>query len=220
MRQKSARPPMKKPRGSVDDVDSNLTWDIARLFPAQGTWTDEDYLALIRVVDGFPLAELSCGRLEVLPMPTKTHQLILVYLFKMLEAFTQQHAPGLVLPSGMRLRLGKGKYRDPDVIYMKAEHEDRCHEEHCDGADLVMEIVSGDPKDRERDWEDKPREYARAGIPEYWIVDPDKQLIRVLTLRGKTYEVHGDFGPDARATSVLLPGFAVSVAEMLASGRR
>jgi hypothetical protein len=37
-----------------------------------------------------------------------------------------------------------------------------------------------------------------------------------LTLRGKAYKVHGDFRPGSRATSALLPGFAVAVEEALA----
>jgi len=61
----------------------------------------------------------------------------------------------------------------------------------------------------------KPREYARARIPEYWIIDPEKKLIRVLTLQGQSYHVHGEFGPGSQATSVLWPGFAVSVDAVL-----
>src|SRR5437879_9709886 len=50
------------------------TWEIALLFPAQGTWTEDDYFALDGSYEGFPLVELSNGRLEALPMPTQTHQ--------------------------------------------------------------------------------------------------------------------------------------------------
>jgi Uma2 family endonuclease len=192
------------------------TWEVAFLFPAQGKWTESDYLALDRAYEGWPRIELANGRLEVLPMPTQTHQFILVFLFELLKAFTKAHAPGVVLPSGIRVRLKNGNYREPDLVYMKAEHAHRRHEEHWDGADLVVEIVSPDPKDRQRDWEDKARDYARNGIPEYWILDPQQQLIRVLTLRGKAYRVHGDFGPGTQATSVLLPGFAVAVDAALA----
>ncbi len=199
------------------------TWEIAYLFPAQGTWTEDDYFNLDGIYEGFPLVELSNGRLEVLPMPTQTHQLILVFFFKLLEAFTAVHAPGVVLFAAFKVRLQKGarlQYREPDIMYMKAEHAHRRHDKYWDGADLVMEVVSGDRKDRKRDWEVKTREYARARIPEYWIIDPKKQQIRVLTLEGQTYKVHGDFGPGTVATSVLLPGFAVSVDSVLAAGNQ
>jgi Uma2 family endonuclease len=192
------------------------TWEVAFLFPAQGTWTEEDYFNLDGVYEGIPRIELSNGRLEVLPVPTQSHQLILLFVFKLLEAFTAAHAPGVVLFSGIRVRLKKGAIREPDIVYMKAENAHRRHEKYWDGADLVMEIVSPDSGDRERDLEIKPRVYARGGILEYWIIDPKERRIRVLTLEGKTYKVHGDFGPGSQATSILLPGFAVAVDAALA----
>jgi len=217
----SATRTKRKGSDSFLPADGEPTWEIAYLFPAQGTWTEDDYLALDSVHHGHPLIELSNGRLEVLPMPTQTHQLILAFLYELLKAFTAVHAPGMVLFTGMRVRLQKGtraRFRDPDILYMKAEHAHRRHEKFWDRADLVMEVVSQDPKDRKRDLEVKPREYARAGISEYWIIDPEQRQIRVLTLEGRTYKLHGNFGPGTQATGVLLPGFAVSVDEVLAAG--
>jgi Uma2 family endonuclease len=193
-------------------------WDIAYLYPRQGEWTEEDYLGLDTVCDGFPLVEFSNGRVEVLPMPTQTHQFIVAFFFKLLDAFTAVHAPGIVLFSGLRIRLQKARYRYPDVLYVKAAHAHLRQEKYWRGADLVMEVVSPDPKDRKRDLEIKPREYARAGIAEYWIIDPQERWIRVLTLEGRTYKLHGEFGPGTTATSMLLPAFAVSVDEVFAAG--
>jgi Uma2 family endonuclease len=141
----------------------------------------------------------------------------------LLSAFTEVHAPGVVLSLGMRVRLQKGarpRFRAPDVLYMRAEHARRRHEKFWDGADLVMEVVSPDPKDRKRDLEVKPGEYARAGISEYWIIDPHRRYIRVLTLEGRSYKLHGEFGPGTQATSVLLPGFAVSVDEVFVAANK
>jgi Uma2 family endonuclease len=45
------------------------------------------------------------------------------------------------------------------------------------GADLAMEVVSKGKEDRKRDLITKRFEYARAGIPEYWIVDPQTRRI-------------------------------------------
>jgi Uma2 family endonuclease len=190
------------------------TWEVALLFPPQGSWTEEEYLNLEERYGDTIRVELSNGNLEVLPVPTQTHQLIVLFLVQSLTAFTTNHAPGMTLFSGIRVRLGKGKrarFREPDVVYMKAEHAHRRHDEFWEGADLAMEVVSGDAKDRERDLVTKPKEYAAAGIAEYWIIDPDERRIRVLTLVGKTYRVHGEFGLGTEATSVLLPGFRISV---------
>lgn len=209
------------PRSRRAENGNELTWEIARFFPAQGQWTEDEYLSLEDHYGAHIRVELSEGRLEFLPVPTEPHQLIIQFLMNYLQAFAREHAPGVVLFSGIRVRLAlrhEVKFREPDVVYMSAKHAARRHTEYWDGADLVMKVVSGDVKDRVRDWKTKPQEYAAAGIPEYWIVDPDKRVIRVLTLRGKSYRRHGDFKAGNQATSVLLPGFAVAVDAVLAAG--
>jgi Uma2 family endonuclease len=80
------------------------------------------------------------------------------------------------------------------------------------GADLVVEIVS--PDRPERDLEEKPMDYAEAGIPEYWIVNPMDETIRVLHLSGDAYAAYGVFRRGDVVTSALLQGFAVGVAEV------
>jgi hypothetical protein len=84
---------------------------------------------------------------------------------------------------------------------------------HWTGADLVLEVVS--PDDPQRDLMRNRREYARAGIPEYWIVNPVSAQILVLRLAGTTYVEHGVFTRGAQATSALLEGFTVAVAAVL-----
>jgi Uma2 family endonuclease len=219
MAQKTRSAPKVKRRSKAQPYGASMpTWEIAYLFPAQGTWTEEDYFNLDGAWEGFPRVELSHGRLEVLPMPTELHQIIILVLLRLLDGFTAKYAPGLVLPPGMRMKLKSGKFREPDLVYMKAENAHRRRKKYWMGADLVMEVVSGDAKDVERDWETKPKEYAQAGISEYWIIDPEKMVIRVLSLKAKAYKLHGDFGPGQRATSVLLPGFSVLVDEVLPPG--
>lgn len=80
---------------------------------------------------------------------------------------------------------------------------------------MVVEIASGADEDRHRDLVEKRRDYAAARIPEYGIVDPVKQAITVLILKGKAYRVHGTFRRGQTATSILLPGFSVDVAACL-----
>ncbi len=187
------------------------TWDIARLFPTQGNWSEAEYLAL----DTNRLVEFSHGVVEFLATPTFLHQQILKFLFKALEAFVEARKLGEVFFMGVRVRLEPGIYREPDVLFMSAEHAGRINNEYWDGADLVMEVVSADEKDRRRDLKSKREEYARARIPEYWIVDPQLETMTVLTLDGQSYVVHGEFKRGERATSKLLPGFAVDVDQAL-----
>jgi Uma2 family endonuclease len=186
-------------------------WDVALLFPEQGAWSEEEYLDL----NSNRLVEFTDGAIEVLPMPTTSHQLILCYLFRLLEAFVSPRNLGTALLAALPVQLRPGKYREPDIVFMLAQHAARIGESFWEGADLVMEVVSRNMKDRHRDLVTKRREYARAGIAEYWIVDPRQERILVLRLAGTRYVVHGTFSKGSVATSPLLPGFSVDVTEAL-----
>jgi Uma2 family endonuclease len=82
---------------------------------------------------------------------------------------------------------------------------------------LIGQTLSADEEDRRRDLQTKRREYARAGIPEYWIIDPREERILVLRLAGKRYVLHGDFPKGTAASSHLLRGFTVDVEAALAN---
>jgi Uma2 family endonuclease len=185
------------------------TWEVAMFFPSQGEWTEADYLAL----QTNHLVELSEGFLDVLPMPTHAHQMIVAYLYELLKSFANAHAPGVVLFAPLRVRLWQGKFREPDVLYMRAEHRHRIHD-FWEGADLVMEVVS--PSKPEHDRETKRVEYAQAGISEYWIVDTLSRDIQVFALQQDSYKLHGRFLSGTQATSQYLPGFSVSVDSVMA----
>ena len=195
-------------------------WEIAELYTLQGYWDEEEYLAL----ETNRLIEFSDGFIEVLPLPTTTHQMIVLFVMDMLRAFVEPGKLGWALFAGIRVRLWKGTFRQPDVVFMLAKHADRVREEYWRGADLAMEVVSGGHEDRRRDLVTKRREYAKAGISEYWIVDPKMSKITVLKLLGKKYVVAGSYGHGSSAKSVLLKGFEVDVtaalAGMTANGRK
>jgi Uma2 family endonuclease len=199
------------PARTADPPRSEPAWDIAKLYPDQGYWSERDYLAL----STNHLVEFTRGYVEVLPMPTQRHQLIVAYFFEALRAFIGGRKLGRVLFAALRVRLESGKYREPDVVFMLAEHASRMGNEYWEGADLVMEVVSEDG--RQRDLEEKRRDYALAGIPEYWIVDPREQSITVLTLSGKQYIVAGEAHNGQKAASVLLKGFEIDVTAALSA---
>ena len=187
------------------DQAAEPTWEIAQLFPAQGHWSEEEYLAL----DTNHLIEYSHGQMEVLPMPTFSHQRLVAFLYRVLLGFVEEGGLGVVMFAPLRIQLWRGKFREPDIVFMASEHAHRLDEQFWRGADLVMEVVC--PDDPRRDLVTKRREYAQAGIPEFWIVDPPQKSISVLTLEGQTYALHGEFDESADASSVLLNGFSVSV---------
>jgi len=199
------------PPAREEPVREEPTWQIADLFPFQGQWSEGDYLAL----ETNRLVEFSHGTVEVLPMPSISHQYISLFLYRLLHDFITSQGLGTVLAAPARVRLWRGKHREPDVFLLLSQSARRIYEQYVDGADLVIEVVSGGPRDRERDLVEKRQEYAQAGIPEYWIVDPETESVTVLHLQGDAYAEHGIFPRSETATSRLLPGFAVPVDDIL-----
>jgi Uma2 family endonuclease len=187
-----------------------LSWDVTELLPEQGEWSEEGYLWLTR--DVRRLVEYSDGFIEVLPMPTKLHQLILGYLYRAFFAFINSRG-GIVVFAALRVRLRARKFREPDLVLLLQADDPRAGDEYWTGADLVAEIVS--PDDPKRDLEIKRAEYAEAGIPEYWIVYPAQETITVLQLQDQQYVEHGVYTRGETAVSALLDGFGVSVDEVL-----
>jgi Uma2 family endonuclease len=190
------------------ELEPEPTWEIAHLFPRQGMWTEEEYLDL----STNRLVELVDGKVEVLAMPTELHQMIVAFLLEALIGWARPRDAGTVLFAGLRVRLRAGNIREPDVVFMRKAHDHRRDNECWDGADLVMEVVSDD--DRRRDLVTKRFEYAQAGIPEYWIVDPKNSTVTVLKLAGERYAEHGVFNRGDQATSATLDGFTVEVARV------
>ena len=190
------------------------TWELVRQFPQQGDWTEEEYLS--REFDG--LVEYSDGVLEFLPMPTLLHQLIVDYLHTILKQFVQSRSLGITAFAPLRIRVGERKYREPDVVFA-TKSRITSNVQPLNGADLVMEVVSDSKDGRERDLIEKRSDYAAAGIPEYWIVDPALDTMTVLKLIDGSYQIHGEFRPGHTASSVLLPGFEVDVGAAFAAAK-
>jgi Uma2 family endonuclease len=176
------------------------------LRPLQGTWTEEQYLKLTDHTRH--LVEFTDGLIEVLPMPTDKHQMILRFVFLALMAFVEPRG-GRVLFAALRLRIRDDKFREPDILLVRDAEDPRRQNRFWLGADLVVEVVSED--DPERDTVEKVGDYAEAGIPEYWIVNPQDETISVLALEDNQYVEHGLFRRGQTATSALLDGFTVSV---------
>jgi len=203
----SAAPPSTASASAFEPV-----WQIAELYPYQGEWTVEDYLA----IPGNRLIEFDHGRVEFLAMPTQFHQIILSTLHILLNQYLNEQGIGIVLTAGMKVRTSEKTFREPDLVVMLHENAHKRGEQFWEGADMAVEIVS--PDDPQRDLVLKREEYAACGIREYWIVDPRDQSIAVLTLEqsGARYQEAGRYRTGETAVSVLLDGFAAHVDEVFA----
>ena len=176
------------------------------LQPLQGLWTEAQYL---RLTGGLRrLLEFADGALEILPMPTDRHQVIVRHLF--LTLFPRAaDLGGTVLFAPLRLRIRAGKFREPDLVLLRDAGDPRRGNDFWTGADLVVEVVS--PDDFDRDLRHKRADYAEARIPEYWIVNPINETVTILALAEDSYVDHGVFHRGQQVRSVCLPDCALDV---------
>ena len=160
-------------------------------------WADED-----------TLAEWVDGAISMASPASKVHQDIAGLLHSVLRAFIEQHNLGLVLSAPFQMKLEHG--REPDLLFIAAEHLDRLKETYLDGpADLVVEIVS--PESAARDRGDKYYEYEAGGVPEYWLIDPQRQRAEFYRLQDDLFRL---VQPDAEGVyrSAVVPGLWLRVA--------
>ena len=195
--------------------EPDYAWEIATLYPVQGEWSEEEYLELTDHANR--RIEYTEGRLEFLSMPTDIHETLVRFSFRALDRYVDQRNLGEAFSNGIRLRVAARKYRLPDVIFLHRDHFHARHNRAWEGADLVVEVVSDSPADRQRDHEQKLIDYAAAKVAEYWIVDRERQVVIVHGLVGGAYSVLGEYIRGQIAASRLLEGFAIDVASLFAA---
>lgn len=140
------------------------------------------------------------------------HQNILIFLTSLLNLFLSLKQIGRMMVAPFTMKVSDDQpAREPDIMILLNEHLDRIGATRLRGAaDIAIEIVS--PESVARDYGDKFEEYERAGVTEYWLFDPEREVARVceLSLIGEK-RVYKERPLDAqgRLTSGLLPGFTL-----------
>lgn len=198
------------PPERIEDVDRAKDF----LFSVMGEsrWTDEKYLVFSDSHNR--LVELSEGRLIVFEMPTPRHQDIVGNLYFQFRLWADRHH-GKALMAPTPVRLWPGKFREPDVFLYSAEHLNRVGEQYAAPPDLVVEVLS--PGTASLDLHDKRDEYARAGIPEYWIVDSERSRLEQYVLEGERYRLQAQLDLGDTVHSVALPDLVVPIELIYAS---
>jgi Uma2 family endonuclease len=183
-------------------------WELASFYPPQGDWSENEYLWL----NTNRLVEYRDGMLEFLPMPSIEHQVIIGFLYNLLSQWAAQNG-GMAYLAPMPLATIPKFYREPDVMFVADTSTVQLSDRRLDSADLVIEVVSEGADNRKRDFVDKHKEYAEAGIPEYWIVDPEERKVHVLTLKGRKYAQQAFVDFDTVAASARLKGFEARLSD-------
>ena len=139
-------------------------------------YTLDDYYAL----PDEQRVELIDGVFYDMAAPTSLHQLILLQLSRLFDDCAEQHNMHcIVLTAPFDVRLDKDNYTmvQPDLLVICGEH-DYLHMKRLEGAPaLAVENLS--PSTRSKDMILKLYKYEKAGVREYWIVDPEHRTVTV-----------------------------------------
>ncbi len=180
-------------------------------WPAQGEWTYEDYL---RLPDNGHRYEVIAGVLYMTPAPRFVHQYTVGELFAALHAYVRQQRLGIVILAPFEVHLGEiARPVQPDLLFIRAERQPTPEAGSFEGPpDLVVEVLS--PSTSRTDRVVKFWAYEQAGVPEYWIVDPQARMVEVYTLQEGIYALHGQYLGDDSLTSPSLPDLTLPVGEL------
>jgi len=181
--------------------------EIAELFPPQGLWSEADYLSL---PSSSRKVELNAGRLVLWPHQGAEHDRIAGDLAIALDRYVESSHIGEVLFGPLPVRLWLNQIRMPDVMFLRSAHVHRKHRMWIEGApDWIAEVVS--PSTRAVDEESKLAEYARAAVPETWIVDADSRTVKVYVLSSElpAYNLAATYQAGDVAQAATLPAFEI-----------
>jgi Uma2 family endonuclease len=155
--------------------------------------------------------ELIDGCHYVTPSPNVRHQVISGRLHALLWAYLDAHPIGHVFHAPLDVVLSDIDVVEPDLLYISNARADAIiTPAHARGApDLVAEIAS--PGTRRRDETIKRRLYERHGVSEYWVVDPELDVIRIYRRKGDAFARPTELRRKAGdiLTTPLLPGFTL-----------
>jgi Uma2 family endonuclease len=180
--------------------------------PGQENWTYDNYCTLS---DGRRY-EIVNGVLYLIPTPWVLHQRTVGEMFIHLFDYVTSTHLGRVVPGPLDVELAPNVVLQSDILVVLHSELGKITDTHFIGApDLVIEVSSPGTIGYER--REKQDAYARGGVPEYWIVDPDSRTVEVLILEGGEYLSQGVYRGKATLPSQIVPGLLVHVEQYFVS---
>ena len=127
--------------------------------------------------------------------------------------FVIKNGLGEVWTAPLDVRLSPDTAVQPDLIFISNSRAKIIKENYIDGApDLVVEILS--PSTAAHDRATKLALYAKAGVPEVWLLDPHAKTVEVLKLQGKKYVLDAALAGDQKLTSSQFPGWELPLTDL------
>lgn len=156
--------------------------------------------------------ELIDGVLHVSPFPNSSHQNVIAALLVLLSNHVRQHKLGKVFPAGLKVVLDERTGVGPDVVFISEARLQSLAPDGFYGAPaLLVEVLSSKPA---LEIVIKKQKYARAGVPHYWIVDPERRILQAFWLEGDHYLLAAEAAGEAIFEPSLFPGLAIPLADL------
>ncbi len=152
--------------------------------------------------------EIIDGELFVTPSPRRSHQKVVTRLTSYLNEFAERTGCGEVYVARFDVVFSLFDVVEPDILYVSKEHASVLTEKNVQGApDVVVEVLSETTS--ARDGSIKHKLYARHGVQEYWLIDPDKLTAEIYRCGAQGLEPAAALQSSDCITTPLLPGFSV-----------
>ena len=131
--------------------------------------------------------EIIDGVIVVSPAPSWKHQETVKRVLVDVHAWAEQTEAGDIEVAPLDVVLRDGQTFQPDIFFVRTVNPGKLLGNRFHGVpDVAIEVIS--PTSRSRDWLVKGMRYASAGVPEYWVIDPDLRTITVHELVDGIYE--------------------------------
>ena len=162
--------------------------------------------------------EIIDGEHYVTPSPNTKHQAIVGNLHLSIGGYLRERPVGFVFLAPFDVVFSHVDVVEPDLLYIARERMSVLTKANVRGApDLVVEILS--PGTRRKDALIKRKLYERFGVQEYWIVDPERDIVKIYRRTGDTFGPALEFSAEKNEalTTPLLPGWSAPVRELFTS---
>ncbi len=177
-----------------------------------GISTKFTHADLLVMPDDGKRREIIDGDMFVTPSPRFRHQDVVGSIHVALRNYLKSHPIGTVTLAPMDVILSDYDVLEPDLLFVLNEHRPIIQDWVRGAPDLVIEVLS--PTTQAVDCGPKLKAYARFGIPEYWIVDPEKNAVEVYRLKERSYQLAQVLGEEEILSSPLLPGLALALRDI------
>ncbi|SRR5258705_483411 len=164
--------------------------------------------------EGPPYYQLIDGELQMSPSPNREHQEILTRIFAAFVRYLDKHPrAGRLYVAPFDVYLTDLNVYQPDLVFISSERRNILSDQGAEGApDLVVEILS--PRTAKADRGVKRDIYARTGVQELWIVDPDREQVQVYDLPQNADAPAATYSKRQKLRSGVLPKLVIPIASI------